>query len=372
MGLVAGFMLSSAAAAAVVLVLLVSLFSVQQTEAGVIPVHNYGGRSTRATAHEQQEEGKESEAGAGRGLSLYIPPPLILNYHNGPLLTSSSGIPIYLLWYGGFSKSQKQTVADFLRSISPTNSTSTRERTSDEVGIPAVSTWWNTLTSYKDSGGVGVTPLVRIGGQYTDRACSLGRNLKLADIQTLVVDSVANAYFPADPAAVYLVLTAYNVFVEGFCVSSCGSHSLVPGSLKTKNTELLYAWVGNPGTQCPGYCAWPFAVEPFVGPPDFKPLVAPNGDIGADGMVINVATLLAGTATNPFNTGYYQGVASLPNEAATACLGSFGSGSFPGYPGHLLTDTVTNASFNAYGIHSREFLLPALWDPASDTCKTLT
>jgi hypothetical protein len=94
--------------------------------------------------------------------------------------------------------------------------------------------------------------------------------------------------------------------------------------------------------------------------------------VGADGMVINLATLLAGTATNPFNTGYYQGVATLPNEAATACLGSFGTGSYPGQPGQLLTNTLTKASFNAYGIHHRQFLLPALWDPTTQTCKTLT
>jgi len=334
---------------------LVVLCGVQRTQAGVIPVHIYGTGSS--------SNGSKEEAGR-EGLSLYTPPPLVLDYHDGPLMTSSTGIPVYLLWYGVFSKSEKQTVADFVRSISPMNE--------QQLGLtPSVSMWWKTLTSYKDNRGMQVTSVVSIAGQHTDRSGSLGRNLNLLDVETLVENSVANAYFPADAAAVYVVVTAYNVNVQGFCLSSCGLHSFLQPNAKTKGKQLVYAWVGNPGTQCPGYCAWPFAVDPSIGPQDFKPLIAPNG-VGADGMVINLATLLAGTATNPFNTGYYQGVATLPNEAATACLGSFGTGSYPGQPGQLLTNTLTKASFNAYGIRHRQFLLPALWDPTTQTCKTLT
>lgn len=59
-------------------------------------------------------------------------------------------------------------------------------------------------------------------------------------------------------------------------------------------------------------------------------LVAPNG-IGADGMVINIATILAGTASNPFKTGYFEGDALAPLEAITACLGIFGAGVYPGF-----------------------------------------
>ena len=66
---------------------------------------------------------------------------------------------------------------------------------------------------------------------------------------------------------------------------------------------IVYAHVGD-AVQCPGFCAWPYAL-PAYGPPG-QALVAPNG-VGADGMVINIATILAGAATNPFKTGYFQG-----------------------------------------------------------------
>ncbi|KAJ6866344.1 hypothetical protein NC652_037796 [Populus alba x Populus x berolinensis] len=88
-------------------------------------------------------------------------------------------------------------------------------------------------------------------------------------------------------------------------------------------------------------------------------------------MVINLATLLANTVTNPFNSGYFQGPPTAPLEAVSACTGQFGSGSYPGYPGRVLVDKVTGASFNAYGVNGRKYMLPAMWDPQSSACKTL-
>ncbi|GFS46799.1 EXORDIUM like 2 [Actinidia rufa] len=127
--------------------------------------------------------------------------------------------------------------------------------------------------------------------------------------------------------------------------------------------------VGNSVTQCPGQCAWPFH-QPLYGP-QTPPLVAPNGDVGVDGMVINLATVLTGTVTNPFNNGYFQGPETAPLEAVTACTGMFGSGSYPGYAGSVLVDKSTGASYNSQGVNGRKYLLPAMWDPKTSTCKTL-
>ncbi|KAJ6709515.1 PROTEIN EXORDIUM-LIKE 5 [Salix koriyanagi] len=84
-----------------------------------------------------------------------------------------------------------------------------------------------------------------------------------------------------------------------------------------KNTKFAYIWAGNSETQCPGQCAWPFH-QPIYGPQS-PPLVAPNNDVGLDGMIINLASLLAGTATNPYGNGYFQGPKEAPLEAASAC-----------------------------------------------------
>ncbi|CAN6457852.1 unnamed protein product [Victoria cruziana] len=52
-------------------------------------------------------------------------------------------------------------------------------------------------------------------------------------------------------------------------------------------TTLPYAWVGNSVVQCPGVCAYPFAVPSYI--PSLKPLSPPNGDAGVDGMTSVIA-----------------------------------------------------------------------------------
>jgi len=165
-------------------------------------------------------------------------------------------------------------------------------------------------------------------------------------------------------------------------MSSCGFHanfnllsqhqstrSRMMGKEEKHQQLLPYAWVGNSASQCPGQCAWPFH-QPMYGP-QTSPLVAPNGDVGIDGMIINIATVVAGAATNPFNTGYFQGDAAAPLEAVSACPGIYGKGAYPGFPGELLMDKTSGASYNARGVNGRTFLLPAMWDPATKSCQPL-
>ncbi|BAF24000.1 Os08g0485000, partial [Oryza sativa Japonica Group] len=133
--------------------------------------------------------------------------------------------------------------------------------------------------------------------------------------------------------------------------------------------RFAYAWVGNAAEQCPGECAWPFH-QPAYGP-QAPPLVSPNADVGMDGIIINLATLLAGAVTNPYGGGYFQGPTEAPLEAVTACTGMFGAGAYPGYPGQLPVDAATGASYNAVGVAGRRFLLPAMWDPKTSQCSTL-
>ncbi|XP_052193413.1 protein EXORDIUM-like 2 [Diospyros lotus] len=266
--------------------------------------------------------------------------PLVLKYHNGALLKGD--VAVNLVWYGRFSPAQRSIVVDFIRSLGSGNGPR-----------PSAASWWGTTEKYKG----GSSTLV-VGKQVLDESYSLGKSLKNAHIVALASKAGAR------PNAVNIVLTAKDVAVEGFCMSRCGTH----GSTRGK-ARFAYAWVGNSETQCPGQCAWPFH-QPIYGP-QTPPLVAPNGDVGVDGMVINLATVLAGTVTNPFNNGYFQGPESAPLEAVTACPGVFGSGAYPGYAGQVLVDKTTGASYNARGVNGRKFLLPAMWDPQTYACSTL-
>ncbi|KAI3806745.1 hypothetical protein L1987_22659 [Smallanthus sonchifolius] len=253
----------------------------------------------------------------------------------------------------GKGKRKKAIISDFITSLSTNSQTE-----------PSVATWWKTTEKYhtKSTSSLSLRP----GKQISDPDYSLGKSL--TDEHLVQLASKGESY-----NAVNVVLTASDVAVDGFCSSRCGSHGSSSSSktahVKGKNYKFAYIWVGNSETQCPGQCAWPFH-QPIYGP-QAAPLVAPNNDVGVDGMVINLAGLLAGTATNPFGNGYYQGDASAPLEAASACPGVYAKGAYPGYAGDLLVDSTTGASYNAHGTNGRKYLLPALYDPSTSTCSTL-
>ncbi|KAK9110731.1 hypothetical protein Sjap_018791 [Stephania japonica] len=276
--------------------------------------------------------------------------PLVLKYHNGALLKGNYTVNI--IWYGHFTPSQRSVLLDFLESLNARDD-------HHKPTSPSVHSWWRTTEKYKP----GPTNLV-LGRQVLDENHSLGKLLKSPHLTALAAKAAG-----AGPAkgSVNVVLTGKDVAVEGFCMSRCGTHGWKAGRGRTG--RFAFVWVGNSESQCPGQCAWPFH-QPMYGP-QTAPLVAPNGDVGVDGMVINLATLLAGTVTNPFNDGYFQGPVTAPLEAVTACTGVFGQGAYPGYPGKVLVDGGTGGSYNAHGVHGRKYLLPAMWDPQKLGCATL-
>ncbi|XP_027332713.1 protein EXORDIUM-like [Abrus precatorius] len=279
----------------------------------------------------------------------------LLHYHNGPLL--SGKISINLIWYGHFKPSQKAIVSDFITSLASSPAHSTQ---------PSVATWWKTPQKYYHLGKSKRTspPLsISLGKQILVENYSLGKSLTSKQLVQLASEG-------NHKNAINVVLTSADVAVEGFCMSRCGTHgSSSTGHVKGKNYKFAYVWVGNSETQCPGLCAWPFH-QPTYGPQS-PPLIAPNNDVGVDGMVINLASLLAGTVTNPFGNGFFQGSTEAPLEAASACPGVYGKGAYPGYAGNLLVDSSTGASYNAHGANGRKYLLPALYDPSTSSCSTL-
>lgn len=292
----------------------------------------------------------DSSLAARKLTALVQDQPLPLQYHKGPLLNGP--ISLNLIWYGSFKPSQRAIVADFLTSLSSTPTSHNQ---------PSVATWWKTTEKYYSLSSTKSRPLhLTLGKQILDDGYSLGKYLTSDQIQRLAARGKKKY-------AINIVLTASDVAVDGFCMSRCGTHGSSP---KVKDGgRFAYIWVGNSETQCPGQCAWPFH-QPIYGPQN-PPLVGPNNDVSLDGMVINIASLLAGTVTNPFGNGFFQGAKDAPLEAASACPGIYGKGAYPGYAGELLMDESTGASYNAHGANGRKYLLPALFDPTTSSCSTL-
>ncbi|KAL1310097.1 hypothetical protein HN51_052771 [Arachis hypogaea] len=283
-------------------------------------------------------------------LALVQQEPVVLKYHKGPLLKGN--LTLNLLWYGNFTLTQRSIILNFIQSL--TNSSTHRRRTQS----PSAASWWQTTATY-----TGRPCTLTVGNQILDHTYSLGKSLKAS--QLIALTSTKTEITAYGYNRIHVVLTAADVAVEDFCMNQCGTH----GSLRAGKKRVVYAWVGNPESQCPGECAWPFH-QPLYGP-QAPPLVPPNGDVGMDGMVISLATVLAGAVTNPFGNGYYQGTAMAPLEAVSACTGMFGKGAYPGYAGEVPVDKRTGASYNAVGMRGRRFLLPAMWDPLTSSCKTL-
>ncbi|KAK8580356.1 hypothetical protein V6N13_143465 [Hibiscus sabdariffa] len=277
--------------------------------------------------------------------------PLLFQYHNGPLL--SGKISVNLIWYGKFKPSQRAIVSDFVSSVASPKPT---------IAQPSVATWWKATQKYYQLSKKPSSLALSLGSQILDENYSMGKSLTNQQIVELASKG-------AQKNAINVVLTSADVAVDGFCSSRCGTHGSASGSSGSGHSKFAYIWVGNSETQCPGQCAWPFH-QPIYGPQN-PPLVAPNNDVGLDGMVINLAGILAGTVTNPFGNGYYQGPKEAPLEAASACPGIYGKGAYPGYAGDLLVDATTGASYNANGVNGRKYLLPALFDPSTSTCATL-
>ncbi|KAI5064718.1 hypothetical protein GOP47_0019413 [Adiantum capillus-veneris] len=285
-----------------------------------------------------------------------------LTYHGGPILSTKPILDVYICWYGHFSKPQRRVVLDFFASLKKASGGGADA----DATAPSVSSWWGTMSLYKDKRGNAVSSTVKLAGQMSDRKYSMGKQLKGADLETMAARA-ANSFASDDPNAIYVLITSENVMVEDFCESQCATHGIV----KIKKKAVAFMWVGNSASQCPGQCAWPFALPQFM---DYSSatetaLKAPN-DVGMDGVVMNIASILAGAATNPHGNAYYEGNPSVPLEAATACAGIFGPNAYPGAPGTLLSDS-TGSSFNARGANSRRFLLPCLWHPLLRICKPL-
>ncbi|KAG6402471.1 hypothetical protein SASPL_134666 [Salvia splendens] len=275
----------------------------------------------------------------------------LLKYHKGALLHGK--ISVNLIWYGKFTSSQRAIVADFITSLSPSSPSQSQ---------PSVAAWWKTTEKYYHLASKKQSLSLHLNNQILDDSYSIGKSLT----ENHLIDLASKG---EKSNAINIVLTASDVAVDGFCQNRCGSHGSKSSAVNGKNQKFAYIWVGNSETQCAGYCAWPFH-QPIYGPQS-PPLISPNNDVGIDGMVINLSALLAGTATNPFGNGFYQGTADAPLEPATACPGVYAKGAYPGYAGDLLVEKTSGASYNAHGANGRKYVLPAIYDPSTSKCSTL-
>ena len=269
-----------------------------------------------------------------------------LEYHNGGVL--SGNLDLSVLWYGRFGESQQQTLKQFVLSLNVKNE--------DDL---SVSKWWNIVEQYQSLAAPGgkISPIrVRIVKEQVDNAYTFGKVLTQESIGNLTQKIAGNS-----SKSVVLIFTDHEVSVNGTCSRRCSLH----GSIK----KTLYMVVGNHESKCPNECGWPFH-QPKSGQKMIFPLQPPSGDVGTDTMVIGLATALAETVSNPYNTGLYSGLKSDPIEVVSGCPKVFGSDAFAGFVGKVLILPGNGGCYNARGVKGSKFLLPALWNSKTRSCWT--
>ncbi|KAI3432123.1 AT-hook motif nuclear-localized protein [Psidium guajava] len=276
-----------------------------------------------------------------------------LKYHMGPVLTAN--ITVHTIWYGAWPKAHKKVIREFISSMSAT-----------DVKRPSVAGWWRTVQMYTDQTGENISRAVRLGEEKNDRFYSHGKSLTRLSVQSVIKSAVTarTKPLPINPkSGLYLVLTSADVYVQDFCNNVCGFHYFTFPSIV--GYTLPYAWVGNSAKLCPGVCAYPFAVPDYI--PGLKPLRAPNGDAGVDGMVSVIGHEVAELATNPLANAWYAGQdPSFPVEIADLCEGIYGTGGGGSYTGQMLEDG-DGATYNMKGIR-RKFLVQWVWNHVVSYC----
>lgn len=284
-----------------------------------------------------------------------------LQYHMGPVLAIPMNL--YVIWYGKWNPTQQAIIRDFLHSFSSSSS------------YPSVADWWRTVRLYTDQTGSNVTGNLVLSGEYYDTKYSQGAYLSRMAIQS-VIRSAVNSYpqpLPLNPHnGLYLVLTSSDVQVQDFCRAVCGFHYFTFPT--TVGFIVPYLWVGYSGTQCPGVCAYPFAWPKYSGGPPSggnggrNIMRAPNGDVGADGMISVLAHELAEVSSNPLVNAWYAGDdPTAPTEIADLCVGVYGTGAGGGYVGQVHRDAL-GSGYNLNGVKGRKFLVQWVWNPVKRSC----
>jgi hypothetical protein len=233
-----------------------------------------------------------------------------IKFHGGPVMTSSAGTNVYLIWYGNWSGNTGTTIVpDFLN---------------NEGGSP----YFAINTTYYDASSTYVTNAVTLKGQTTDNY-SQGTSLTDAKVFSVVKSAISSGRLPKDANAVYFVLTSADVKeTSGFCSQYCGWHT--NGTVST--SDIKYSFVGN-ADQCPTSCE--------------AQTTSPNGNPGVDGMISVIAHELEEAVTDPDGNAWYF---ASGNENADQCAWTFGT-----------EYTAANGSKANMKLGSRDFLIQQNW-----------
>lgn len=241
--------------------------------------------------------------------------PIGINYGTGPVM---KGTPtVYYIWYKAPSASTPSILADLVTGLND-------------------SPYMAINTGYSDPNG-NVSGKLAYGGAVTYSGSLTSLSLTQADVRQIVQDTLTAAKLPTSTNAIYLVITAPTVSVDGFCTKYCGWHNYYLQA----GQPIKYSFVGDASTKCPSGCMGQSAKSP-------------NSNPGADAMASIIAHEIVETLTDPALGAWRD---SSGNENADKCNFNFGP-----------VSTAANGSYYNVTLGSRKFLIQQNWDPVKGVC----
>jgi hypothetical protein len=245
-----------------------------------------------------------------------------ITYHGGPVMTATTGINLYYVWYGSWTTAAKGIIADFGTALG---------------GSP----WYGINGGYTDKAGLPVVNAVKLAGQYV-APFTKGSNLSDSAIQSLVSSAISSKGLPADPNGVYVVLTAAGIKASsGFLTKYCGWHTHASMSGK----DIKYSFVGDATGSSLSSCAAQTASSP-------------NGNPGVDALISVLAHEVVEAASDPDLNAWYD---SSGAENADKCAWTFGT-----------TYAASNGSTANVRLGARDYLIQRNWKPGATQACTLS
>jgi hypothetical protein len=254
-----------------------------------------------------------------------------IQYHGGPLLFGT--VPIYVIYYGAvgsFPVTTQPIVNNFLVGLGGT------------AQFKVNATYCNFSTTSCPGSGTSISGSLAYDSSHIFfDSGSQGASLGNASIPKVLQNALtaSSGHLPADDSAVYILITAPDVKVSGFCTSYCAYHT-VSTSLVSGH-KIHYALAPEPNSKCT-VCDGNFAV--------YGQATTPNGDAGADEIVDSLMHELSETVTDPNISAWYT---SNGSENGDLCNYVYGSDTFAS----PTTGATANAQWNGFS-----YLIQLIWE----------
>lgn len=257
-------------------------------------------------------------------------------YHGGPVMNQSNSV--YVIYYGSFPATTQPIINDFLVGLSGSSQYGVNNTYNDPTSSSPMPIPLNYAFVAPPS-----NPNTNPSGSVYWDSYSQGTQLSTKDIPGIVTHAILGG-LPANQNGVYLVVTAPDVKIAGFCTSYCAYHTT--STAIYSGLHIRFALIPDPTQKCSA-CNGGIAV--------YGDTVTPNNDMGADTMADDIIHELSETVTDPDISAWYTRSGA---ENADLCNYIYDT------PTPSLVQTVlVNGSIAHYNatLNKRNFLIQLLW-----------